>query len=97
MQVLHFDRERISTHTPAWGVTLYYWIVQQKWKISTHTPAWGVTQEIFDFLNVSQHFNSHARVGRDAYYTAMLTNRGISTHTPAWGVTKSTSWCNVRK
>ena len=34
----------ISTHTPAWGVTIMYLVVAPVMYISTHTPAWGVTR-----------------------------------------------------
>ena len=34
---------RISTHTPAWGVTDPVLIDNDLIDISTHTPAWGVT------------------------------------------------------
>ena len=34
-----------------------------------------------------QHFNSHARVGRDAIDVANANLVVISTHTPVWGVT----------
>ena len=33
----------ISTHTPAWGVTVFWYSLYLIWAISTHTPAWGVT------------------------------------------------------
>ena len=80
----------ISTHTPAWGVTswkLYrcFWGV-----ISTHTPAWGVTFHSDLPFNFVCHFNSHARVGRDASYDNFDRFTKISTHTPAWGVTPRT-------
>ena len=35
--------EKISTHTPAWGVTSTCEKYAEYAKISTHTPAWGVT------------------------------------------------------
>ena len=34
--------------------------------ISTHTPAWGATHYDAGQKNGRKHFNSHARVGRDA-------------------------------
>ena len=34
-----------------------------------------------------QHFNSHARMGRDFSITVSCCYSIISTHTPAWGVT----------
>ena len=34
--------------------------------ISTHTPVWGVTVVPLKLPPTLQHFNSHARVGRDA-------------------------------
>ena len=57
---------QISTHTPAWGVTIAP--NQQKAlqnQISTHTPAWGVTFDAIYPSIASPNFNSHARVGRD--------------------------------
>ena len=33
----------ISTHTPAWGVTVQFAYDHIELYISTHTPAWGVT------------------------------------------------------
>ena len=33
----------ISTHTPAWGVTVISLSLFVELMISTHTPAWGVT------------------------------------------------------
>ena len=35
---------RISTHTPAWGVTEVTAQCEPYRYISTHTPAWGVTR-----------------------------------------------------
>ena len=78
----------ISTHTPAWGVTACRFKVVNCRSISTHTPAWGVTPEGMLSSKYCQNFNSHARVGRDAYVVHSWKNQdGISTHTPAWGVT----------
>ena len=37
------DFVKISTHTPAWGVTTPPDIALAGIPISTHTPAWGVT------------------------------------------------------
>ena len=34
---------KISTHTPAWGVTVWQFGIGSHIIISTHTPAWGVT------------------------------------------------------
>ena len=58
-------RRRISTHTPAWGVTALTAQIHTLRQISTHTPAWGVTFfcRVYSFLCF--YFNSHARVGRD--------------------------------
>ena len=80
---------KISTHTPAWGVTNGLEVVRRKLGISTHTPAWGVTYHVLllvdeDYFN----FNSHARVGRDKKQADELALVYISTHTPAWGVTE---------
>ena len=55
----------ISTHTPAWGVTGKWCGLTFAKLISTHTPAWGVTFFYFFSARVTNHFNSHARVGRD--------------------------------
>ena len=35
-------------------------------RISTHTPSWGVTSS-HGYRGCSQHFYSHALVGRDLY------------------------------
>ena len=57
----------ISTHTPAWGVTVDHVApLCGDCFISTHTPAWGVTWEDSDIYSYIDHFNSHARVGRDS-------------------------------
>ena len=39
----HNRQRLISTHTPAWGVTLKLDPENVELLISTHTPAWGVT------------------------------------------------------
>ena len=39
--------EKISTHTPAWGVTEVAAGLAGSSDISTHTPAWGVTRNGF--------------------------------------------------
>ena len=77
----------ISTHTPAWGVTFLLAIPRSLCSISTHTPAWGVTSFFVQYVEKSQNFNSHARVGRDLFLGIQIVNMLISTHTPAWGVT----------
>ena len=41
-------RGKISTHTPAWGVTPERLVPFAEIPISTHTPAWGVTDEIME-------------------------------------------------
>ena len=80
---------KISTHTPAWGVTAERKRKEQQENISTHTPAWGVTKlEIADRVD-RINFNSHARVGRDSFHLHLAHTPTISTHTPAWGVTSS--------
>ena len=40
-------RRKISTHTPAWGVTSTDTASESTRRISTHTPAWGVTIQAF--------------------------------------------------
>ena len=79
---------KISTHTPAWGVTLIAIPLLHADNISTHTPAWGVTGLTAPKIprgTISTHTpawgvtNAAGFVGD--YYK-------ISTHTPAWGVTK---------
>ena len=56
----------ISTHTPAWGVTLLIFFQDSlDFFISTHTPAWGVTLKFSSGGLAKIYFNSHARVGRD--------------------------------
>ena len=78
---------KISTHTPAWGVTAFWITTATDNFISTHTPAWGVTPETGMGKDGRRHFNSHARVGRDVCITNRCQCSDISTHTPAWGVT----------
>ncbi len=57
--------ERISTHTPARGVTVVVSLGEVEIYISTHTPARGVTGgAIMDISNIN-NFYSHAREGRD--------------------------------
>ena len=56
---------KISTHTPAWGVTHPSAHQDEYRTISTHTPAWGVTDLYHSFTSTVPDFNSHARVGRD--------------------------------
>ena len=78
----------ISTHTPAWGVTVgIVSNVMNLYHFNSHARVgrdYSTTTVFFKLVN----FNSHARVGRDVdlneFYQKML---GISTHTPAWGVT----------
>ena len=48
----------ISTHTPAWGVTLERAEYLMQKGISTHTPAWGVTTHILAFFYVL-HISTH--------------------------------------
>ena len=59
------DSMRISTHTPAWGVTAVKGVYADNFGISTHTPAWGVTKTPYAAKQWYNDFNSHARVGRD--------------------------------
>ena len=37
------ERELVSIHTPAWGVTSEEQVKDPEKKVSIHTPAWGVT------------------------------------------------------
>ena len=41
-------------------------------EISTHTLTWSVTRPIQFFAEVNVHFNSHAHVERDFFYTPFL-------------------------
>ena len=43
-------------------------------------------------LKQLQHFNSHARVGRDLIDLEYTARENISTHTPAWGATDLTAF-----
>ena len=61
----HATLQAISTHTPAWGVTVVFGFQIHVKCISTHTPAWGVTRYNTGAERSTFHFNSHARVGRD--------------------------------
>ena len=80
-------RLSISTHTPAWGVTLKPRISYSLNCISTHTPAWGVT--FLDVDNVKRlAISTHTPAwGVTQNCRRPTCDRGISTHTPAWGVT----------
>ena len=82
-------RNLISTHTPAWGVTLSSTSTNPVQNISTHTPAWGVTWR--HVVHVIQHpISTHT----PAWGVTQIKRQpsgapNISTHTPAWGVTVS--------
>ena len=65
MTLPSFIAQNISTHTPAWGVTALQYRMGAHTSISTHTPAWGVTFPAVCLRRCDNHFNSHARVGRD--------------------------------
>ncbi len=82
------DVAEISTHTPAWGVTLR-WVYRMHGRAYFNSHA-RVGRDGYRQFNTAyiENFNSHARVGRDIRFAGndVLLNQ-ISTHTPAWGVT----------
>ena len=79
---------RISTHTPAWGVTgVFSGHPAKRTDFNSHARV-GRDYACTVGENAGVNFNSHARVGRDVIHmvggvSALI----ISTHTPAWGVT----------
>ena len=78
----------ISTHTPAWGVTICTFCAITRCEISTHTPAWGVTQTVL-FRRPTIPISTHTPAwGVTHMYLHLRTRCPISTHTPAWGVTR---------
>ena len=77
----------ISTHTPAWGVTVENnsdFIGGNNF--NSHARV-GRDQYRTDKFLKFVDFNSHARVGRDTSLLIFFLHLLISTHTPAWGVT----------
>ena len=79
---------KVSIHTPVWGVTTHFFKGFLKVVVSIHTPVWGVTFFRLHNLIVLKCFNPHARVGRDfgrLFLTTLV--KVVSIHTPVWGVT----------
>ena len=77
----------ISTHTPAWGVTLLYSLLRCGIMISTHTPAWGVTAAGLS-AGTDHSISTHTPAWGVTHNPLLFWPRfWISTHTPAWGVT----------
>ena len=55
----------ISTHTPAWGATLSFFVSSSVIFLFQLTRPRGARRLFFKFFESFFYFNSHARVGRD--------------------------------
>jgi len=58
-------REFVSIHAPAWGATLFSFVVVARSRVSIHAPAWGATSVSSLVRPGDWSFNPRARVGRD--------------------------------
>ena len=79
--------QQISTHTLTWSVTGISFSVRRQIPISTHTLTWSVTDSVSGSGDITNNFNSHAHVERDAHKRLHLDDTEISTHTLTWSVT----------
>ena len=79
---------KVSIHTPVWGVTKHRLIAGRCQSVSIHTPVWGVTSRVLHMSHVILCFNPHPRMGGDSGAVASVDPEiKVSIHTPVWGVT----------
>ena len=81
--------EKVSIHTPTWGVTTVQAEVTALRAVSIHTPTWGVTKPLNENLLivfVSIHTPTWGVTFK--IWREMRINF-VSIHTPTWGVTLS--------
>ena len=64
--------QQISTHTLTWSVTLKWYSFLIHSQISTHTLTWSVTISFIHTIAFILHFNSHAHVERDRYFSISI-------------------------
>ena len=78
---------RVSIHTPAWGVTVIYFILQHQSNCFNPHSRVGSDIEEFGAENI-QNVSIHTPAwGVTFNYKTQRFGQYVSIHTPAWGVT----------
>ena len=89
--------ERVSIHTPTWGVTLYDVSSFVSFEVSIHTPTWGVTLIFPSQQATVRCFNPHTYMRCDNPFPDGFDFFDVSIHTPTWGVTQRNSATALRR